>query len=312
VLGSWQALLDYLHADMAHNSDRAGAGAVPQRKNMLIRDEAMWEGSVDESAVYVREIMRRALDCQATALIIVHNHPSGDPPPASRTSACYSPAPDDRIWAPRTASASGSRSRRMRSTRWPSSASCRGGGGGGVGADGAAIDVERIDAIEAEVKHDVIAFLTWVGRACRAGGALPAPGHDQLGRARHLPRGAARPRRRPADRGSRRAARRAEAPRVRAQADADHRPQPRHPCRAGHLRPEARPAYAEFDRCRAGWSRRARRSPPAPSPARSAPSPTSIRASRRMSRRRWGLTPSRSRPRSSRATATPCSSRRWA
>jgi DNA repair protein RadC len=44
----------------------------------------LWEGSVDESAVHVREIIRRALDCQATALIIVHNHPSGDPSPSQQ------------------------------------------------------------------------------------------------------------------------------------------------------------------------------------------------------------------------------------
>jgi DNA repair protein RadC len=53
-------------------------------KNMLIRDEKMSEGSVDEAAVYIREIMRRALDCHATALIIVHNHPSGDPSPSQQ------------------------------------------------------------------------------------------------------------------------------------------------------------------------------------------------------------------------------------
>jgi DNA repair protein RadC len=51
---------------------------------MLIRDELMSEGSVDEAAVYVREIIRRALDCHATALIIVHNHPSGDPAPSQQ------------------------------------------------------------------------------------------------------------------------------------------------------------------------------------------------------------------------------------
>ena len=72
-------------------------------------------------------------------------------------------------------------------------------------------------------------------------------------------------------------------------------------------------AYAEFSRAQ-GAARlpRARRSRPAPSPARSAPSRRSIRGSRRMSPRRWGLPSSRSRPRSSRATATPCSSRRSA
>ena len=84
VLGSWQALLDYLRADMAHLAVERVRVLFLNSRNMLIRDEAMWEGSVDESAVHVREIMRRALDCQATALIIVHNHPSGDPSPSAQ------------------------------------------------------------------------------------------------------------------------------------------------------------------------------------------------------------------------------------
>ena len=82
VLGSWRSLLDYLRADMAHLAIERVRVLFLNSRNMLIRDEAMWEGSVDESAVHVREIMRRALDCQATALIIVHNHPSGDPSPS--------------------------------------------------------------------------------------------------------------------------------------------------------------------------------------------------------------------------------------
>ena len=82
ILGSWQALLDYLHADMAHLAVERVRVLFLDSKNRLIRDEAMWEGSVDESAVYVREIVRRALDYQATGLIIVHNHPSGDPKPS--------------------------------------------------------------------------------------------------------------------------------------------------------------------------------------------------------------------------------------
>ena len=84
ILGSWQALLDYLHADMAHQAIERVRVLFLNSKNMLIRDEAMWEGSVDESAVYIREIMRRALDCHATAIIIVHNHPSGDPTPSQQ------------------------------------------------------------------------------------------------------------------------------------------------------------------------------------------------------------------------------------
>ena len=84
VLGSWQALLDYLHADMAHNPIERVRVLFLNAKNMLIRDEQMSEGSVDEAAVYIREIVRRALDCHATALIIVHNHPSGDPQPSGQ------------------------------------------------------------------------------------------------------------------------------------------------------------------------------------------------------------------------------------
>lgn len=84
VLASWQALIDYLHADMAHNPIERVRVLFLNSKNMLIRDEPMWEGSVDESAVHVREVMRRALDCHATAIIIVHNHPSGDPAPSQQ------------------------------------------------------------------------------------------------------------------------------------------------------------------------------------------------------------------------------------
>ena len=83
VLGSWQALLDYLHADMAHHPVERVRVLYLNAKNMLIRNEPVSEGSVDEAAVYVREVIRRALDYHATALILVHNHPSGDPQPSS-------------------------------------------------------------------------------------------------------------------------------------------------------------------------------------------------------------------------------------
>ncbi len=84
VLGSWQALLDYLRADMAHQGIERVRVLFLDAKNRLIRDEPMWEGSVDESAVYIREVMRRALDLHATAIIVVHNHPSGDPAPSQQ------------------------------------------------------------------------------------------------------------------------------------------------------------------------------------------------------------------------------------
>src|SRR5918997_445442 len=84
VLGSWQALLDYLHADMAHHPVERVRILYLNAKNMLIRNEPMSEGSVDEAAVYVREVIRRALEYHASAIIIVHNHPSGDPSPSSQ------------------------------------------------------------------------------------------------------------------------------------------------------------------------------------------------------------------------------------
>lgn len=82
VLASWQALSDYLAADMAHLAIERVRILFLNARNHLIRDEAMWEGSVDESAIHVREVIRRALDLHASAIIAVHNHPSGDPAPS--------------------------------------------------------------------------------------------------------------------------------------------------------------------------------------------------------------------------------------
>ncbi len=82
MLSNWQALLDYLHADMApHIVERVRVLHLNSR-NMLIRDELMSEGSIDEAPVYVREVMRRAMDLGSASLILVHNHPSGDPSPS--------------------------------------------------------------------------------------------------------------------------------------------------------------------------------------------------------------------------------------
>ena len=124
----------------------------------------------------------------------------------------------------------------------------------------------------------------------RAGGALRAPGHDLVRRARHLPQRPAGARRRPPDRRRRQAAGRARAPRLRAQDHADHRPHARHPRRADHLRAEARLCPRRVRaRTRARLVAARARSPPARSPARSAPSPRSTRGSRRMSRQAMGL-----------------------
>jgi DNA repair protein RadC len=82
VLASWQALLDYLRADMAHIGIERVRALHLNAKNMLIRDEVISEGSIDQAAVHVREVIRRAIDLGSSALILVHNHPSGDPAPS--------------------------------------------------------------------------------------------------------------------------------------------------------------------------------------------------------------------------------------
>jgi DNA repair protein RadC len=82
VLSSWQALLDYLRADMAHLTVERVRVLHLNARNMLIRDEAMSEGSVDQAAIYTREVIRRAIDLGTSAIILVHNHPSGQPDPS--------------------------------------------------------------------------------------------------------------------------------------------------------------------------------------------------------------------------------------
>jgi len=82
ILSDWQALADYLHADMAHRAVERVRVLHLNSKNVLIRDELVSEGSIDQAAVHVREIIRRALELGSAALIMVHNHPSGDPEPS--------------------------------------------------------------------------------------------------------------------------------------------------------------------------------------------------------------------------------------
>lgn len=82
VLASWQALLDYLHADMAPHAIERVRVLHLNTRNHLIRDELMSEGSIDQAALYAREVIRRAIDLGSAALILVHNHPSGDPSPS--------------------------------------------------------------------------------------------------------------------------------------------------------------------------------------------------------------------------------------
>lgn len=82
ILSDWQALADYLRADMAHRSIERVRVLHLNSKNRLIRDELVSEGSIDQAAIHVREIIRRAIELSSAALIIVHNHPSGDPEPS--------------------------------------------------------------------------------------------------------------------------------------------------------------------------------------------------------------------------------------
>jgi len=82
LLSSWDALGDYLQAAMAHDAVEQVRVLFLNAKNMLLSNEALWRGSVDEAAVHVREVIARAIALGASAIIIVHNHPSGDPTPS--------------------------------------------------------------------------------------------------------------------------------------------------------------------------------------------------------------------------------------
>ena len=82
VLGSWQALLDYLAIDMSHLKHERVRVLYLDTRNRLILDHLAAEGSIDEAAIHPREVIRKAFDIGATALILVHNHPSGDPEPS--------------------------------------------------------------------------------------------------------------------------------------------------------------------------------------------------------------------------------------
>jgi DNA repair protein RadC len=84
VLGSWNALLDYLRADMAALPIERVRVLFLDAKNKLIRNEAFSEGTTSEAAMYAREVIRRAIDLHASSLILVHNHPSGDPSPSKQ------------------------------------------------------------------------------------------------------------------------------------------------------------------------------------------------------------------------------------
>ena len=83
IISSWAALLGYVRRQLQHERREQFRVLFLDRKNQLIADELMSQGTVDQAPVYPREIARRALELSASALILVHNHPSGDPTPSS-------------------------------------------------------------------------------------------------------------------------------------------------------------------------------------------------------------------------------------
>ena len=82
ALSSWSSLMDYCKTTMAHRDTEQFRVLYLDRKNVLIADEEQGKGTVDHVPVYPREVVKRALEVNASALILVHNHPSGDPTPS--------------------------------------------------------------------------------------------------------------------------------------------------------------------------------------------------------------------------------------
>ena len=82
LLSSWSAILEYCRASMAFENKEQFRILFLDKKNQLIADEVQQEGTVDHTPVYTREVMKRALELSASAIILAHNHPSGDPTPS--------------------------------------------------------------------------------------------------------------------------------------------------------------------------------------------------------------------------------------
>lgn len=82
ILGSWKQLLDYAHARMAYRKTEEVRILFLDNRNQLLADEQMQQGTIDHAPVYAREIVKRALEHHASAVIMIHNHPNGDPNPS--------------------------------------------------------------------------------------------------------------------------------------------------------------------------------------------------------------------------------------
>ena len=83
-MDSWNEVVDYCRTSMAFEGRETFRILFLDKKNALIADEVQGSGTVDHTPVYPREVMRRALELSATALVLVHNHPSGDPSPSTQ------------------------------------------------------------------------------------------------------------------------------------------------------------------------------------------------------------------------------------
>jgi DNA repair protein RadC len=82
VLASWSSVIDYCHQAMAYETNEQFRILFLDKRNQLIADEVQQRGTIDHTPVYPREVVKRALELSATAIILVHNHPSGDPTPS--------------------------------------------------------------------------------------------------------------------------------------------------------------------------------------------------------------------------------------
>ena len=82
MLSSWSSVLDYCRGAMAFDDKEQFRILFLDKRNHLIADEVQQEGTVDHTPVYPREVVKRALELSATAIVLVHNHPSGDPTPS--------------------------------------------------------------------------------------------------------------------------------------------------------------------------------------------------------------------------------------
>ena len=82
LLGSWKQVLDYCRAAMGFEAKEQFRILFLDKRNQIIADEVQQKGTVDHTPVYVREVVKRALELSATAIVLVHNHPSGDPTPS--------------------------------------------------------------------------------------------------------------------------------------------------------------------------------------------------------------------------------------